>query len=326
MAALWAVCGVAQRTVTLAKKDIPHAPVDTLPTDRPEFRIVTFADNTFKYIPADPDAFFATEVYQSHWDTVKLFVYRDIELSDIAETVQIQLVAGEGEYRCPASGRILSKYGRRGRRNHNGTDIKVEQGEPIYAAFDGVVRLSHWNSGGYGNLVIIRHPNGLETYYGHLSRRNVIAGDVIKAGQVIGYGGRTGRASGTHLHFETRYCDQTFDPEHIFNIKKGQLRHNEFTLKKSYFSINSRAVEGLGEDSDTVATTDSTSLSVADSTAIAPTPEPPPPPAKEYHKIRKGDTLTAIARRYGTTVSELCRLNGISRNGVLRIGSSLRVR
>jgi murein DD-endopeptidase MepM/ murein hydrolase activator NlpD len=316
--ALWATCAVAQKTVTLAEKEIPHVAVDTLPTARPEFRLVTFADNTFKYIPTDPEAFRSHETYRTHWDTVNLFVYRDIALGDISDSMRMGLVAGEGEYCCPARGRVISKYGPRGRRNHQGTDIKVEQGDPIYSAFDGVVRLSRWNSGGFGNLVIIRHRSGLETYYGHLSRRNVRAGDIVKAGQVIGYGGRTGRASTTHLHFETRYCDQTFDAERIFDPESGDLRRDTFLLRKAYFSIHSRAVEGIEADPDEVA--------AADSTKVASPQQEPVEPAKQYHKIRSGDTLLALARRYGTTVPEICRLNGITRNTTLRIGKTLRIK
>jgi murein DD-endopeptidase MepM/ murein hydrolase activator NlpD len=319
----WLAGVAAQKTVTLAMKDIPRTPVDTLPTDRPEFRLVTFADNTFKYIPADSVAFRSVAAYESHWDTVSLFAYRDIALRDIADNTRVGLVSGEKQYCCPARGRVLSKYGPRGRRNHQGTDIKVEQGDPIYATFDGVVRFSRWNSGGFGNLVIIRHPNSLETYYGHLSRRNVKAGEIVKAGQVIGYGGRTGRATTTHLHFETRFFDQSFDPERIIEPESGQLRCDTLSLRKSYFSIHSRAVEGIEEDDNELAAADRTGRATSDTTMVASTPAEP---AKQYHKIQSGDTLLALARRYGTTVPEICRLNGIARNSILRIGKTLRVK
>lgn len=324
----------AQKTVTLDKAHIPCLPKDTLPTDREDIRLVTFTDNTFRFIPADPEKFRDPAVYGNHWDTVNLFVYRDVELKSIASVTEIKLIDGIGQYHCPAKGRVISKYGPRGRRDHNGTDIKVEQGDPIYAAFDGIVRHSRWNGGGYGNLVIIRHPSGLETYYGHLSRRNVAAGDFVRAGQVIGYGGKTGRAYGTHLHFEVRYCDQTFDPEHLMNFETGTLRFQTFALEKSYFNIRSRAVEGIESDSDDIdmqnllAQSERSGESVSDTIMASIEKKEREEAAKKeakYHTIRSGDTLLAIARRHGTTVPEICKLNGISRDATLKVGKTLRI-
>lgn len=331
---LWVSFGAsAQRTVTLGKDKIPRIAVDTLPTGR-DFLLVTFSDNTFKYVPVDPDAFRDPEVYGNHWDTVNLFVYRDIELKSLPACTEIKLISDIGQFHCPANGRVISKYGPRGRRDHSGTDVKVEHGDPVYAAFDGIVRLSRWHGGGYGNLVIIRHTNGLETYYGHLSRRNAAAGDFVRAGQVIGYGGSTGRAYGTHLHFETRWYDQTFDPEHIIDFEGGHLRFQTFALEKGYFNIRSRAFEGLDSESDDIdmqnllAAAEQTGRSVSD-TIIAgidkKEKEEAATTAAKYHTIRSGDNLGRIAGRYGTTVSAICKLNGISRDVTLRIGKTLRV-
>ncbi len=326
------------KTVTLDRQNIPHIPIDTLPTDRADFKLVTFTDNTFKYVPADPVKFRDPAVYGRCWDTVNLFVYRSIELKDLPASVDIKLIDGVGQFHCPAKGQVISKYGPRGKRDHNGSDIKVEQGDPIYAAFDGIVRLSRWNSGGYGNMVIIRHPNGLETYYGHLSRRNVAAGDCVRAGQVIGYGGKTGRAYGTHLHFETRYCDQTFDPERLIDFPGGNLRFQTFALEKSYFNIRSRAVEGIEGSEDDIdmgnllASAEKSGQSVSDTIMESIEKKEKEEARKEaertaakYHTIRSGDTLLAIARRYGTTVPKICQLNGISREATLKIGKSLRI-
>ena len=328
----------SSRTVTLEKQNIPCIAIDTLPTDRADFRLVTFTDNTFKYVPADPVKFRDPAVYGRNWDTINLFVYRNIELKDLPASVDIKLINGVGQFHCPATGRVLSKYGPRGRRDHNGTDIKVEHGDPIYSAFDGIVRLSRWNSGGYGNLVIVRHPNGLETYYGHLSRRNCAAGDYVRAGQVIGYGGKTGRAYGVHLHFEARYCDQTFDPERLMDFEAGNLRFQTFALEKGYFSIRSRAVEGIEAGDDDIdmdnllASAERSGQSVSDTIMESIEKKEKEEAAKaaekaatKYHTIRSGDTLLAIARKYGTTVPKICQLNGISREATLKIGRSLRV-
>lgn len=173
------------------------------------------------------------------------------------------------------------------------------------------MRISEYNRGGYGNLVIIRHDNGLETYYGHLSERLVEPNQWVEAGQVIGLGGSTGRSTGPHLHFETRYYGQSFDPERLIDFRKGVLCRETFLLKKSFFSIYSKA----GQDfEDELANEKQDKKEAAEQAA------------RRYHKIRSGDTLGHIAIRYGTTVSRLCALNGITRTTTLRIGRTLRVR
>jgi hypothetical protein len=341
---LFLIFGASAQRNTLDKAHIPHTAVDTLPTDRAGVRIVTFADGTFRFVPADPAAFLSAPAYEAHWDTLSLFAYRDVALSDLPERIEITMAEEHG-FRAPARGKILSKYGPRGRRAHNGVDIKLAHGEPVMAAFDGIVRYSRYNTGGFGNLVIVRHPSGLETYYAHLSRRAVVAGEWVRAGGVIGYGGRTGRATTEHLHFEARYSDQSFDPERIIDFAEGTLKHRDFTLRREYFNIRSRAVEGIEGEADSLASADSlaraglidslTSAGV-DSLAIeraaqtgativeeAPRRAAPQP---VYHKIKSGDTLLALALHYNTTVAKICSLNGITRTTTLRIGRSLRIK
>ncbi len=334
----------AQRT-TLAREDIPRLPVDTLPTDRDEVRLVTFTDGTFRYIPTNPYNFHSAPAYDSHWDTLNLFAYRAVPLDELPAVVDIEFFESQG-FRAPVTGRVLSRYGRRSGRNHNGVDIRVDHGQPIFAAFDGVVRHSRWNSGGYGNIVIVRHPNGLETYYAHLSRRAVEADEWVRAGQVIGYGGRTGRASALHLHFETRYADQSFDPERLIDFEEGTLRRRDFALRKEYFNIRSRASEEIdGEETEepllaVLSPADSLAvvtgaLPAADSSADSSTASPAPAPADlpptasgapVYHKIVSGDTLLALALHYDTTVAKLCDLNHITRTTTLRLGRNLRIK
>lgn len=162
-----------------------------------------------------------------------------------------------------------------------------------------------------GNLIIVRHDNGLETYYGHLSERLVQSGEWVEAGQIIGLGGSTGRSTGPHLHFETRYYGQAFDPERLIDFESGILRRQTFLLKKSFFDIRSNA----GQDFD-----DEAEVEKADKKEAAERA------AVTYHTIKSGDTLGALARRYGTTVSKLCSLNGIKSTTILRLGRKLRVR
>jgi murein DD-endopeptidase MepM/ murein hydrolase activator NlpD len=159
--------------------------------------------------------------------------------------------------------------------------------------------------------VIIRHDNGLETYMGHLSKISVKAGDWITAGQVVGEGGSTGRSTGPHLHFETRYYGQSFDPERLIDFKTGMLRRETFLLKRKFFDIYSRYDQNF---EDEIANEEDDKREAAELAA------------RRYYKVRSGDTLSGIAVKYGTTVTRICQLNGINRNAVLKVGKTLRVK
>lgn len=128
----------------------------------------------------------------------------------------------ENEYAFPLPGaKVISPYGTR--RGHSGADLKTCAGDTIRAAFSGVVRMSKPYAA-YGNVVVIRHSNGLETIYSHNVKNLVQSGDRVLAGQPVALTGRTGRATTEHLHFETRINGQHFNPDLIFNLKEGTLR------------------------------------------------------------------------------------------------------
>ncbi|MDE5707613.1 MAG: peptidoglycan DD-metalloendopeptidase family protein [Alistipes sp.] len=284
--------------------------LDTLPTINEAVRIVIFNDNSWKYV-RDRAYVRDSAVYTGYWDTSSLFPYREVALSSLPASVAIDLVDSLKRYHYPYRASVRSKYGVRRGRQHQGVDLPLKTGDPVYATFDGRVRISQYNTGGYGNLIILRHDNGLETYYGHLSERLVQPDEWVEAGQIIGYGGSTGRSTGPHLHFETRYFGQSFDPERLIDFETGLLRRQTFLLKKSFFDIRSSAAQDF---SDEEANDADDKKEAAAKAAIA------------YHTIRSGDTLGAIARKYGTTVSRICSLNGISSTTTLRIGRKLRVR
>lgn len=283
--------------------------IDTLATESPYLSIILFNDNTWRYVMAeefrnDP------EVFSDHWNTTATHAYSDVELSSLPEATPIRLVDSLGSYHHPYIGRITSRYGPRRGRAHQGLDISLKIGDPIYATFDGKVRMSK-AAGNYGNLVIIRHNNGLETYYAHLSERSVEVGDWVVAGQQIGLGGNTGRSTGPHLHFEVRYKGQSFDPERIIDFTTGDLRRSELLLKRRHFSIYAKYEQDFDEEVEVE------KIEEAERKAAA---------AIQYHTVRSGDTLGALARKYGTTVTRLCQLNGIKSTSILRIGQRLRVR
>ena len=286
--------------------------IDTLATDNDAVQVILYSNNSWKYVRNREIAKDST-LFEKYWDTTTLFPYREVDMSGMPKSVVIDLVDSLTCYHCPYQGTVHphGKYGPRRRRQHQGVDLPLKTGDPVYATFCGRVRISQYNKGGYGNLVIIRHDNGLETYYGHLSERMVEPGQWVEAGQIIGLGGSTGRSTGPHLHFETRYYGQSFDPERLIDFKNGTLSRETFLLKKSFFSIYSNA----GQDfEDEIANEEQDKKEAAEKAAM------------KYYKIRSGDTLGAIARRHGTTVANLCRLNGIKSTTILRIGRSLRVR
>lgn len=285
------------------------AVIDTLPTANSALSIVLFNDNTWRYILAE-DYKNDPEVFNNHWDTTNIHAYRDIELDSLPEATVIRLVDSLESYHYPYIGRITSRYGPRRGRAHQGLDIGLKTGDPIYATFDGKVRLSK-AAGDYGNLVIIRHNNGLETYYAHLSQRDVEVGDWVVAGQQIGLGGSTGRSTGPHLHYEVRYKGQSFDPERLIDFSNGNLRRDELLLKRRHFSIYSKYEQDFGDEEEVAKQEEAERKAAA---------------AVQYHTVRSGDTLGAIARKYGTSVSRICQLSGIKSTSILRIGQKLRVR
>lgn len=311
-------------------EDLPRRPIDTIPTADPETNVIIFSNNTWEFYRPDLTKLDQLPVYQSHWDTSSVFSYRDIELTDIPQVVELQLIDEMNEYCTPVRGKVLSKYGPRRRRNHNGVDIPLKTGEPILAAFDGKIRYAKFNSGGFGNLVIVRHPNGLETWHAHLSKLNVEVGDYVKMGQVIGFGGNTGRSRGPHLHFEVRYKDQTFDPEFLFDFENGNIRYKTFALERSYFNIHSRASELLEEDDEDFDVAGTLLASADDSTTIrAAESKPAPKPATTgtvYHTIKSGDMLGKLSLRYGVSIDQICRLNNITRNTTLALGRRLKIK
>ena len=306
------------RTVNVVEPAVPVAPVrtlgkvaviDTLSTENSALSIVLFNDNTWRYILAE-DYKNDPEVFNDHWDLDNIHAYKDVALESLPEATAIRLVDSLESYHYPYIGRMTSRYGPRRGRAHQGLDLGLKTGDPIYATFDGKVRISK-AAGDYGNLVVIRHNNGLETYYAHLSQRDVEAGDWVVAGQQIGLGGSTGRSTGPHLHYEVRYKGQSFDPERIIDFSNGNLRRSELLLKRRHFSIYAKYEQDFGDEEEVAKQEEAERKAAA---------------AVQYHTVRSGDTLGALARKYGTSVSRICQLNNIKSTSILRIGQKLRVR
>ena len=190
----------------------PAGPIDTLDTVNEHVKVVLYSDNTWQYYKT-PEFAQSKDVFNNYWDEVNTNPYK-ASLDSLPYSWSVWLVDNLDQYHCPFQGDIhpRGKFGPRRGRRHQGVDLPLKTGDPIYATFTGRVRMAKYMSG-FGNLIVIRHENGLETFYAHLSKMNVKPGDWVNAGDVIGLGGSTGRSTGPHLHFETRHNGFAFDPQ-----------------------------------------------------------------------------------------------------------------
>lgn len=292
------------------------AAIDTLDTGNPLVRIVLYNNNTWRYIK-DGNLLNRDEFFSKHWNESSMDPF-GVEYGDLPERVTLWLVDNPStDFCCPYRTKVYSKFGYRRRRRHQGCDLPLHTGDPVHAAFAGKVRISNYTKG-YGNLIVIRHANGLETAYGHLSRRDVEVGQWVSAGDEIGLGGSTGRSTGPHLHFETRYQGYAFDPEWLIDFETGILRSGVFTLKKKYLNANSTYVPESEDEEEEILLAEAEDREAAAKKAAEEA-------AKQYHTVKSGDTLGALAVKYHTTVKQLCAWNGIKQTSILRLGQKLRV-
>ncbi|MBR1426113.1 MAG: peptidoglycan DD-metalloendopeptidase family protein [Paludibacteraceae bacterium] len=260
-------------------------------------RIIVVTDNGtlyYKQLPNDTSLYStdhpASDLYSDIWTNARVNPY-NTPIDSLPDSIAVDMKG----FCLPAPGYITSKFGFRRYRFHYGTDIKVQVGDSIRAAWDGQVRIVGWDPRGYGHYVVIRHDNGLETVYGHLSMPLFDENERIFAGEVLGLGGNTGRSTGSHLHLEIRYLGNAINPEFIIDFATGQLRDADQYL------ITKRGTFGHKEELKQLR-------------------------SAQYHKVRPGDTLSGIAKRYHTTVRTLCNLNHIKETKLLQIGQKIRVR
>lgn len=218
--------------------------------------------------------------------------FRKFDFSNVQDTLEIILNDSTDYFTPPFNGAITSEFGRRRWRYHYGIDIDLNKGDSVKVAFNGRVRVSTYSKT-YGHVVVVRHHNGLETLYAHLSKRLVDIDSVITTGTVLGLGGNTGRSYGSHLHFEVRYFDEPIDPRDLIAFEHSKTHNDVFTISQCNFQYKDE-------------------LKMMS--------------AIKYHIVKSGNTLSYIAVKYGTTITNLCRLNGISRNSILQIGQRIRVR
>lgn len=255
----------------------------------------------------------ASELYQE-WDN--RYAHKRTQMPD---TFKIDL----RHFCMPTPSRVVtSNFGNRWGRPHKGLDIKVYIGDTIRAAFSGKVRIVRYEAGGYGKYIIIRHPNGLETIYCHLSKQLVSENQSVKAGEVIGLGGNTGRSTGSHLHFETRLCGVALNPALMFDFRNQDVTGDYYVYNVNTYdeeSVEATRLRGKvgngGYTRDLVQNGEPGSYKDkkhADNDELL------------YHKVKNGETLASIAKLRGVTVEKICSLNHLSANAKVRPGMILR--
>lgn len=244
------------------------------------------------------------DIYTEGWNSKRVNPFRESEVPDS----KVIDVTG---YCIPVPGKVNSNYGYRARfgRMHKGVDLHIRSNDTIYAAFDGKVRLTNYEAKGYGYYVILRHPNGLETVYGHLNRFLVKPNQSVKAGQPIALGGSTGRSTGPHLHFETRFMGYAINPNAIFDFANHTTHTDTYTFSKSTYQqarnySPSRNLAKSERENPYKAATN----------------------VRATYTVKRGDTLSAIAKSNGISATTLRRLNNMSSTDKIKVGQVLKLR
>lgn len=234
-------------------------------------------------------ALYPANRYYGNWSTRHLFPYSDSLYKSDTTTLLNLDPAVSGAFTMPFNGPITSRFGWRDSAMHRGIDIDLQRGQQVVCAFDGMVRFAG-RSGGFGNVVIVRHYNGLETVYAHLWKIKVKPGDIVLSGGLIGLGGSTGHSTGTHLHFEMRFRGVAINPAYFLGTASDALIASEFIVKRTR---NGYAAF---------------------------------PAAAAFHQVVKGDNLTALAQQYGVSVKQIRSWNAMEGRVRLKAGQLVRIK
>lgn len=234
--------------------------------------------------------------------------------TDLPDSLRISL----RHFCMPTTNRVItSNFGARWGRQHKGLDIKVYIGDTIRSAFSGKVRIVNYERRGYGKYVVIRHDNGLETIYGHMSKHLVEENQEVRAGDPIGLGGNTGRSTGSHLHFETRLCGVALNPALMFDFRNQDVVDDYYMFHKDTYESESAEANRLRGVAGSSATDDDQDMAGRSDKAARSA-------ATRFHKVSRGETLYSIARKRGTSVDAICKLNHITKRTKIRPGQILK--
>jgi murein DD-endopeptidase MepM/ murein hydrolase activator NlpD len=274
------ICGYSQKYNTyfyVPKKDTVNVYQEMLNDE---------SDDLMEDHPAD-------DIYNNLWTSDRVNPYK-IPIDSIPDSVTIDC----SKFQVPVPGYVTSQFGPRRYRYHYGIDLKLNVGDSVLCAFSGKVRIINYESRGYGNYIVVRHDNGLETVYAHLSQVLVSINQPVRCGELIALGGSTGRSTGAHLHFETRYLGNAINPANIINFDTGKVHSLEYLITKKNTFYYQQEASLLRHRSK----------------------------AARFYKVRRGDTLSKIAARRGISVKQLCRLNGLKKFSHVKQGRKLRFR
>lgn len=268
------------------QKNIPPAStISLIPKDTTNIYEEMLNDHSDDLMENHP----AGDIYNNIWTCDKLNPYK-IPIDSLPDSVRIDC----SNFIIPVRGAVTSEFGPRRYRYHYGIDLRVDVGDSVLASFTGKIRIIDFEAHGYGNYVVIRHSNGFETVYAHLSAVLVTLNQTVKAGELIALGGNTGHSTGPHLHYETRYIGNAINPASIINFETGLVISDSYLITKKKSFYYQREVKTVQ--------------------------------AAKYYKVRKGDNLGKIAARNGTNIKTLCRLNHIKQKTKIKPGQRLRVR
>lgn len=301
VSAAFLVSGVNAQTIT-SKSPHSDAHKQLLANQsKSKDRIRLVEKNTFidliEELEPEPD------IYTEGWNSKRVNPFKEAD-------VPSQKIIDVTGYHMPVPGRVTSNYGYRAKfgRMHKGIDLQIKMNDTVRAAFDGKVRLTNYEAKGYGNYVIIRHPNGLETVYGHLNKALVKPDQVVKAGQPIALGGSTGRSTGPHLHFETRFMGYAINPSAIFDFANQTTHTDSYAFdKKTYTKARNYAPRTLAQEENA-------------------NPYKGASSQKATYTVKKGDTLSSIARSYGLSATTLRKINDMSSTDIIKVGQVLKLK
>ena len=271
-----------------------------------------YAADLYEECEPEPD------IYTEGWESNLVNCYKDANVPNTK-------VLDVRRYVMPIKGNyVTSHYGYRPQfgRTHKGIDLRAAVGDTVYSAFSGRVRLTRFERGGYGFYVIVRHENGLETVYGHLSRFLVKPDQYVKAGQPIALSGNTGRSTGPHLHFETRFMGYAINPEAIFDFA-NRCKARDYAPSKRY-----AAAKKASEEKEQTATKKRSNKKEEQPQVTASTRKSTKESRNESrstYQVKKGDNLDKIAKKNGTTVEQLKKLNGLT-SSTIQEGKVLKVK
>lgn len=288
-------------------------------------KALPFAENDSTAIPF-------SALYQNTWGGKNTCLTTNILNKTQNYVLPLQIDSSNFVFPTVRKTLVCSPYGIRSGRMHTGMDIKQNLGDSIVSVWDGIVRMANKSYYGYGGTIVIRHFNGLETLYAHLSKIEVEENQVVKAGELIGYAGRTGRASTEHLHFETRFLYEHFDPRTIIDFTTFSLKTDTLYVRKGKFLSHSThsILENTEEQiSDTAVITNELEeeepliteqkISTKTSTKTISSPK------TTFYTVQKGDTLYAISKKTNVSIDVLCKINNIKPEGILQIGQKLKL-